>query len=119
MSPISFAKIKKSEIHYKGITYSFISRSVHLTEIGDKHLLRLNILYDEYVVIAEVTKIETFAYDGNIKIHYKTKFGEGNCIYENFHFIDYVFGKTKVNLASKDFWKYIKNIRRIKCRKLI
>lgn len=114
MNFVSFVKAKTSEIYYKGIIYPIISRSVHLTEIGDKHLLRLNILDDEYVVIAEVTKIETFAYNGNIKIYYKTKFGEGNCVYNNFDFIDYIFEKTKVNLASKDFWEYIKNIRRIK-----
>lgn len=119
MNFISFVKAKTSEIYYKGMIYSVISRSIHLAEIGDKHLLRLNIFDNNHVEIGEVIKIKLVNNNSMIKVYYRIKFGEANCVYNNFDFIDHIFEKTKVNLASKDFWEYIKNIRRIKCRKLI
>ena len=119
MNSVSFVKTKTSEIYYKGMIYSVISRSIHLVEIGDKHLLRFNLLDNKHIEAAEVQKIEVFNYDGTIKIHYRTKFGKGSCVYQNFHLVDHIYGKTKINLANKEFWGYLKDIRRIKCERQI
>ena len=119
MTPISFSKIETLEVHYKGMTYSITPKSIHMVEISDKHLLRFNLLDNKHVEAAEVTKIEVFNYDGTIKIHYRTKFGEGSRVYQNFHLVDHIYGKTKINLANKEFWEYLKDIRRIKCERQI